>query len=190
MKYNAVIDIKDVSSGSDEIVEPITVQEVKDYLRLEGFTDTDESTSESLSDFDFDDTLIEEAITAVREMVELKCSLSLIPKTLSTVLTNQVGLIEIPRGPVNSVTSITSEDGDAYDADNIKTVGGDFKLLRCPNDCNMTVVYEAGYTTVPKGIKFDLLRAAAYYYMNRGAEVVNPFVLSLAKKYSRNVWLA
>lgn len=190
MNYNAVISIEDISNESGEITEPITVQEVKDYLRLEGFTDTDESTSESLSDFDFDDTLISEAITAVREMFELKCSLSLIPKTLQVVLTNLKGMIELPRGPISSVTGIVNSDGDAIDTDNIKTIGDQWKFLACPTYENMTVTYEAGYTTVPKGIKLDLLRAAAYYYMNRGAEVIQPFVSQLAKKYSRNTWLA
>lgn len=185
MNYNAIINITETA---DNITEPITVQEVKDYLRLEGFTDTDESTSESLSDFDFDDTLIGEAITAVREMFEVKCSLSLVPKTLDVVLTNLKGMVQLPRGPVTLVTGIVNSEGDAIDTDLITVVGS--KYLKSPTYENMTVTYDVGYTEVPKAIKLDLLRAAAYYYMNRGMESVPVFVSQLASKYSRNTWLA
>ncbi len=55
MLYNLLIDWEDQTEESG-ITEPLTVQEVKNYLRLEGFIDNSESIS---SDFDDDDVIIE-----------------------------------------------------------------------------------------------------------------------------------
>jgi hypothetical protein len=196
VKYNAVISVDDVSTDSGEITYPITRQEFKDYARLEGFTDADESTTESLSDFDFDDDLIDDVIAAVTEMFELKCGLSLYPKTLESVLTNLQGMQELPRGPIGSADiSIVDCNGNDVAATSIKTVGGMWKFLKSPCYEDMAVTYEAGYGAtgcppVPKSIKIDLLRAAYYFYMNRGSEASKLFVSQLAAKHSRNTWLA
>jgi hypothetical protein len=183
------LDVNDVTDASDVGNEPITIQEVKDYLRLEGFIDTGESTSESLSDFDFDDDLISDAITAVREMFEEKCWFHLIPKTLEVVFSNGKGMIELP-GPVNgSLTTLKNDEGDVIDTDLITVVGNKWKFLKEPCYNDMVATYEAGYATVPKAIKLDLLRAAAYFYMNRGDKESQIFVSQLANNHSRKTWL-
>jgi hypothetical protein len=189
VRYNAILSIKDTTSGS--VTYPVTKQEVKDYLRLEGFVDVDDSTSESLSDFDFDDTLIDETIIAVCEMFEQKCGFHVRPKTLAVVLTNLKGRIELP-GPVGSAAiTAVNEDGDAIDADLIEVVGNTWKFLKSPCYQDMVVSYSAGYgqtgcPSLPKAIKHDIIRAAAFYYMNRGDKQSHQFISTLAKKYSRN----
>ena len=67
---NLIYDIKDITTESGLPEEPVTLQEMKDYLRLEGFVDEEESTTESLSDFTFDDTLINTMISAARQKIE------------------------------------------------------------------------------------------------------------------------
>ena len=67
-KYNLIIDYSDVTTGSTAD-EPLTVQEVKDYLRLEGFIDDSESSS---TQFDDDDTLMGELIVSCRERLRLE----------------------------------------------------------------------------------------------------------------------
>lgn len=112
INYSKTIDVSD-ESGS--ITEPVTVQEVKDYLRLEGFVDAGDSTSTDLSDFTYDDDLIEELITAVRERFEEICGISIVPKTLKSMITNVCGFIEIPYGPVSSITSLKDDDDNDLD---------------------------------------------------------------------------
>lgn len=190
MKFNAIHSIQDVTTESGQADEPVTDQEVKDFLRLEGFTDADESTSESLSDFDFDDDLITEQITAAREFIERKTGTHLIPKTLEVVFTNGLGLQELP-GPVGEITTLTDDNGNDV-LSQVKTVGNTWKLLKCPCLEYMTATYEAGYgndncPALPTALKQEILRCAAWFYLNRDGK---PYVSQVAAKYSRNVWLA
>lgn len=96
-RYNHIYLVENVDEESGPVVEPVTLQEVKDYIRLEGFTPDDDSPS---SGFDFDDTLIEELITEGRVWVEKYTGVHLIPKQLQVFLLNQAGMIELP-GPGN-----------------------------------------------------------------------------------------
>lgn len=189
MKYNAILSISDVTDASDVGSEPITKQEVKDYLRLEGFTDLGESTSESLSDFDFDDDLIDDIIPAVRGLFEEACGFHLVPKVLEVVLCNGKGMQELP-GPVRgALTTLKDDEGEVIDTDLITVVGNHWKFLKCPKYHDMVATYDAGYITVPKAIKTDLIRAAAYFYMNRGDKQSHLFVSQLARKYSRSSFI-
>lgn len=190
MNYNATISIEDVSDESGEITEPVTLQEVKDYLRLDGYTDVHDSTSDDLSEFDFDDDLITEMITACRELMEQKSGLSIVSHTWEAVITNLCGMIEIPYGPVISVTELLNCEGDEITSDNYRIVGNKWKHLAYPCSSNMTITYTAGYTVLPKAIKLDLLRLVAYMYENRGEETIPAFASQLVKSYSRKTPIA
>lgn len=187
MNYNAVLSTSESSLGS----EPITGTELKNYLRLEGFTDSDESTSESLSDFDFDDTLITDIITAARQTLEKACGISLVTKTIEAVITNLAGRIELPYGPVNTISSLLDSDGATIEEDDYTVVGNQWKYLVSPCYEDMTITYTAGYSSLPKALKLDVLRLAAYMFIHRGDDSsIAAFTSQLAKKYSRNTWLA
>lgn len=185
----------DISTG--DITEPVTVQELKDYLRLEGFIDDGESTSDSLSDFDYDDGLIADIITSARGIIEKRCGISCVPKTLKSLITNMCGNIEIPEGPVSSITSLTDSSGDAIAPGDYQIRGffGDFPELEYPCQSNMVMIYEAGYgaaecPALPKGLKMDIRRLAGYMYLNRGDDAkIEAFSYQLAGKYSRKTWL-
>jgi len=58
--------VVDITDSSGAITEPVTLQEAKDYMRLTGFVDVGESPTTDLSDFSFDNDLIEDLITAAR----------------------------------------------------------------------------------------------------------------------------
>lgn len=184
MNFNAVLSVSNISDESDLGVEPVTLAEVKNYLRLEGFIDTDESTSDDLSDFEFDDILIEDVIMpGARQMMERMTGLSLIPKTLEAIITNLCSMIEIPQGPVREVTELSDEGGTEIVS---YTLIGN-KFLKSPTYANMTITYEAGYITLPAAIKLDLLRIIAYMYENRGDDAsIDSFTAQIASKYSRN----
>ena len=164
-KYNLLIDYKDVTADSD-ITEPLTVQEVKDYLRLEGFIDDSESLS---SDFTDDDTLIGELITSARVRLEDYTGLSFIPKTLEIEFTNLAGNFVIPFGPVTEITSLTYSDEDLT-AITEYTTTNNLSKLKTPLNENMIMTYEAGYATLPKGLKLAMLKQIAWDYTNRGDE--------------------
>jgi uncharacterized phiE125 gp8 family phage protein len=164
-KYNLLIDYKDVTADSD-ITEPLTVQEVKDYLRLEGFIDDSESLS---SDFTDDDTLIGELITSARVRLEDYTGLSFIPKTMEIEFTNLAGNFVIPFGPVTEITTLTYSDEDLT-AITEYTTTNNLSKLKTPLNENMIMTYEAGYATLPKGLKLAMLKQIAWDYTNRGDE--------------------
>lgn len=141
----------------------------------------------SNSAYYFDDNLIEELITATREQIEASTGLHLVPKELQVYLTNEAGRIELP-GPVTSTPTATDSEGNSIE---ITTFGGQFKKL-LTTGCNMIVSYSAGYTTIPKGLKVDMLRCIANVYINRGDAKHNEVLLEVKKfsqKYNRLSWL-
>jgi uncharacterized phiE125 gp8 family phage protein len=187
---NIILSVQDKTV--DAIVEPVTVQEVKDWLRLEGFT----AVGGTELAFNDDNTLIGIIITAVREKFEKICGLTLTAARIKeVVLTNQCGMIELPFGPIKEITAAVDEDGTNILSE-CETVGNMWKYLKEPEMDNMVITYTAGYgstglETLPAEIKLDMLKACAYHYTHRGDDpAVQKFVSLLAYKYTRNLWLA
>lgn len=186
MYYNAIISVNDVSDESGTITEPVTLQEMKDYMRTGGFVDVDESTSDNISGGDFDDDLITEMITACRELMEEKAGISLVSHTWEAVITNQCGMQEIPYGPVQTIVSLFDCEETEITSDNYKIVGNKWKYLKSPCYKNMVLTYTAGWVVLPKSIKLDLMRLVAYMYENRGDDpTIAAFASQLVKSYSR-----
>ncbi len=189
MGYNETYSIKDVTDESDLSPEPVTLQEMKDYLRLEGYTDDDESTSDSLSDFDFDDALLTDLIKASREQMEKISASSITLKTWQAVI-NNYKKYELPRGPIQSIVSLFNNQSVAITTYTTIGVFGDRIFLKSPNDCEMTITYTAGYDQVPASLKIDIMRLCAYMYENRGDDAsIQKFASQLALKYRREGWL-
>lgn len=187
-KVNFVHEVKDISDSSPTAGdEPVTVDEVKEYLRLEGFTAVGASSTE----FTDDDTLIAETIQAAREFIETYTKLSLIPKTLKALVTNMCGGLEIPAGPVTStITGVYEEESGELE---IEISGFDFPKLKTLGE-HMILTYEAGYSdNLPKALKRAVLIQAGFMYMNRGETMdqKEPCVQArnLAAKYRRGSWL-
>ena len=91
--------------------------------------------------------------------VEKYTGLYLVPRTLTVVLLNQAGYIELP-GPV--VGTITWAD----DAEP-EMVGSKIKTKY---DCELTATYDVGYTEFPKWVENSILAYIAWAYENRGDE--------------------
>lgn len=193
IRQHGIYSIKDVTTDSGAFDEPVTTQELKDYLRLEGFTDTNESTSDSLSDFDYDDDLIDEIITAARESMEQYSGIILVPKTIEVVFSNEKGRIELP-GPVGEISEALDDCGNGITLTDLKLVGNVWKYVKWPCYRDMVWTYAAGYGTddlpaLPKAIKLDIMRLAAYLYIHRGDDpAIQVYASQLAKKYKRNPW--
>jgi len=181
-RYNHIYQVQEADE-STELEEPVTVDEIKAYLRLEGFTPNDDSPGE---DFDYDNTLIEELITEARIWVEKYTGVSLVPKLLTVWLLNQAGNIEIP-GPVTSAIVITKENSDVVPADSYKFMGTDFpQLITIFND-RLQLDYAAGYTvaTIPKGLKTAIKSYVAYAYEHRGEEIEDKALTESAARKAR-----
>ncbi len=151
MKYNAVLDVSFTAEGA----EPVTLEEVKNWCRID------------VSD---DDDLITDLIPAARGTIEAWINQSLVQRTVTALLKNQLGGQYLPYGPIIEVTSVTDEDGDALDSADYEFKGAKFQYLKTEFDDHVTVVYDAGYTTLPYKFKNAILCQVAFMYENRGDE--------------------
>lgn len=194
--YNQVHDVADITNESVIITEPVTLEEMKNFMRLEGFENDNESGE---LDFDSDDALIQELITSAREGLERYCGRSIVPHTWKVLLTNQCGDIELPfsngidtnvSGPV--LDSIEDCNGDDIDEDNYKLRGTSFMHLETPLQEKMTLVYSVT-PTVPKRLKQAIMRDVCFHYENRNdmPGLLAPQALVLASSFKRvSTWLA
>ena len=169
MEYNAVLEVKQVESNP---TEPVTLQEAKDWMKVD------------LTD---DDTLITELIKVARKQVEGYLSISLVPKTITAIFNNSQGGIELPYGPVASITSVKDEDDVAlFETDDYVLHGEDYKTIKTPYDYLKVVYVTAANTEHKTGILQQIL----YLYENRGdvnAGQLSPMVKMTLKPY-RRVW--
>jgi uncharacterized phiE125 gp8 family phage protein len=167
-RYNHIYIVENTDNESTVVTEPVTLQEVKDYMRLEGFTPDDDSPSDN---FDFDDDLIADLITEGRVWLEKYTGLNLIARTLRVYLLNQAGMIELP-GPVTGVIVITKENDEVIDDADYKFIGSDFPKLVTRFETRLQLDYSAGYTnvTIPAGLKTAIKAYVADAYENRGDE--------------------
>jgi hypothetical protein len=184
--YNLVHSVKDITNVSGDPTEPVSVTEVKSYMRLEGFQDVTQSEATSFVE---DDTLIETLIVAARKRLEKLYGISIIPKTLRATFTNMAGDIEIPQGPVISITSLKDRYDNLIVSDNYTVVGDDFQTLESPCYEKMVMTYEAGYTDCPEELKLEIMRMVTYLFENRGDKDMKGFVFQTGH-YNRNTWLA
>lgn len=170
--YNQLLDYKDITTESG-ISEPVTLQEMKDYMRLEGFVDVDESTTDELSDFDYDDDLIESLITAARKKIENFCGVSVVFHTWKVLFTNLAGDFEFPWGPVrlsetDKITTLLDTNGTEIEEANYELLGFNFVMLKSPLAEELTATYDAGYTEVPEEIETAIKQMVYFWYINRG----------------------
>lgn len=174
MSYNALIGI---NIDTDVTTEPVTLTEVKQHLNMQ--FDTDES-----YEFNDDDTYLTDLITECREILEKVTGYSLAPKTITATINNSIGSFELPYGPViGDITTITDEDGE--DIDDVTVRSG--KIVTC--GAYQVVTYNAGYETLPAGLKRALLEEIAWRYNHRGDEDIQEPPRKLAKLYKKRTWL-
>jgi len=183
MLVNQIINVdEDFESG--DITEPVTLTQAKNYLRLEGFTSDDSGEQE----FDFDDTLIESMITEARMWVEKYTGLYLVPRTLTVVLLNQAGYIELP-GPLSGTIVLTNEDATVITSTGYTIIGNTFPKIATKFCDRITATYEVGYTSeFPKWVENSILAYIADHYEWRGddkAPAPNERAAQIARPYRR-----
>lgn len=158
-------------------VEPITTAQAKEYLRI----DTADTSQ---------DAVLAIQIEAVRVFVEEYLRRSLVTRTYTWEMNSRDmrgARIELPRPPVQSVTSLTVYDESGGSETSAVVAATNYQLiesayLRQRNDgwdANRhdragTLVYVAGYgdaaTDVPADIRLVMLRILALWFERRGDE--------------------
>ena len=131
--YNYVISI----TTSNEGAEPVTVQEAKDWGKIEQ---------------DVDDDLIEELITAAREVCEGYTGLGFVTRDIVATINNANGGFVLPYGPVS---------GDVTVTDNADATWGDLRG-------EYEVSYSGGYSVLPSKFKVAIKQQFLFMYENRG----------------------
>lgn len=163
---------------TDISVEPVTLQEAKDYLRISN---------------DAENSLIQELITSARQRLEKFTNLSFGVKTLKCRWDYVNGWVEIPYQP-NAVISACVNDANV--ALTYETKGLEYKYLYCNNATGVTITYTAGFTTLPKALKVAILKEVSTSYENRENYYIEGTFNELsndakrmAQSYSRNTLL-
>ena len=189
MLYNLLIDWK-VISDVTPIEEPVQLDEMKNYLRLEGFITSPLNPASAFND---DNTLIESLIVSARERIEEFTGLYLRRRNFQIEFTNLAGNFEIPFQPVNSISYVYDDEGDSIPTDYFE-VSMNRRLFKTPKLPNLQMVFQAGYSlaTLPKGLKEAIMKEVAYRYINRGDENVDGLskeAMKLASTYKTTNWL-
>lgn len=149
---NAVLAVQEDSSLYPYEEEPVTLQEVKDYAKI---------------DFDDDDALLTSLISVARMTLETYTGLSFVPKRLTCQLQNDCGNIEIPYGPMYGdldTTLITDSTGEVVAID---TYGLDFLSIKTKTNF-VQIIYSAGYVDLPYPLQTAIKAQVFFLYENRG----------------------
>ncbi len=138
--YNCVL-----STELGDGTEPVTLQEAKDWAKIEQ---------------DADDDLIEELIVAAREICEGFTSIGFLNRTVTAVIDNANGSFRLPYGPVTDDPVGADIDGNDLELN--------YKLGYVETLGRMTVTYTAGYIALPKRMKTAIKQQFLFMYENRG----------------------
>lgn len=168
-----IVSVLYVATGAGTVQnEPVTVQEVKNWARID------------LSD---DDAIITMLITAAREQLESYTNISFIRRVVTTTIMNQLGGQYLPYGPVFDVLYLKDVDGKTVT--DYALSGVQFKQLKTCFCDPVTVQYNAGYSTLPQDFKSALLCQVAFLFENRGdaklASGLSTEAVLLMNKYRR-----
>ncbi len=139
MPINAVLDVRE-ETPLYGYTEPVSLQEVKDYAKI---------------DYSDDDTLLTSLITVARENLEKYLGVSIVQKTFTVIVNNEDGGIEIPYGPTPNtidVTTILDRSGEVINEDLIVIIGNQFKYIDSPCYPYIQLMYTAGYVSVQQSL--------------------------------------
>lgn len=192
MNHCRIIDVK--KTDSDDLVEPVTLSEVKKWLKVT---------------FNDDDDVITSLITSCRQSVEaftctsivssqIICNVELFYPNKNSFFSE----IELPYGPVMPSTAIIVTMPDNCNNLNTLDIGSDywfvgegFLKLRSIREGLFNITYATGLTIIPELLKDAIKTEIAYRYDNRGDADAGSYshlcdmAKQKAKPYKRFTWL-
>jgi len=154
-----------------------------------------------------EDDLIDFWIAAADRYIEKETNRSLLTQTLTLRIDKILPVIQLPRPPFASITSLkyTPEDGDEVTVDvatdTVQRVVDMLPTFRIPSidaaygedvetDGTMTVVYVAGWnaaTSVPADLRQAALLLASHYVTSREAAYMDARLMQVEKKIAFGV---
>lgn len=140
--YNVVLNVQPFPSGE---IEPVTLQQAKDWGKIEQ---------------DADDDIVTALITAARRICERYSCIGFINRTVTAVINNANGGFFLPYGPVTGTPSATDEFDNAIDIE--------YRLGQVQTLGQLTITYEAGYAELPDDLMTALKAQFLFMYENRG----------------------
>jgi hypothetical protein len=150
------------------ITEPVTLQEAKDYARIDGFTE---------------DTLITSLITMARTHCESYIGKCIVSKTVTIDSFTFPYQFQMPYGPLTNVLNIskcvTIDQNGVETPLNYQVNAGLFPklfILGGAQSYKFKLVYTAGFTTVPEDIKLAIKMLVNTLYERREDVVVGTIV--------------
>lgn len=182
---------------TDVATEPVSATEAKLFCKVSGTGD---------------DTLFAELIKSARETIEQMTGVSLAEKTIYTEWDKlpRNGIVELPFGPVKSITAVTLKYEDSTEADTMLVLNDDYYATKSPWDelrisyvsswarTRARVEYVVGYgatgcPALPYMLKTAIYKEilAQYYFREgiAGGDVINALrreSRELARPYRRN----
>lgn len=154
--------------------EPVSIADAKMHIRaITGDTTEDAA-------------IITPLITAAREYCENITGRALAAQTIEAFPNRFESVIELPRPPLVSITSIKYTDDAGTETTMSATnyladkVGGRVAIKEIPSFTPalvnpIKITYSAGYTTAPKLLRQAMLLLIGHWYSNREAVVVGAF---------------
>jgi hypothetical protein len=152
--------INNVAVLSDVVVEPVSLTDAKNWMRI-SYTD--------------DDSMIKELIQSARKHIEFLTSVSFGSKLLKanielTGTIPGVWMVDLPYGPMICVNEVKWKTGfNQFETlvknDDYEIIGNKLWFYY---EGNYTITYQAGYSSLPEDIKSDILTLVTWSYENRG----------------------
>lgn len=155
--------INSVTINADAVAEPVSRTDAKNWMRI---------------DYTSDDTLIDSLISAARQHIEKLTGRSLVNKliTANIELTGSipnVWVVDLPYSPLVCVNSVNIKEG--INDNEVLTVNDDYEViggkLWLYHAGIYSVIYQAGYGTLPNDLKNDILTLVSWMYENRGKQM-------------------
>ena len=139
-------------------------------------------------DIGTDDDLLIALITAARQQCEAFTGVGFVEHSAVAIIDNCNGGIYLPYGPTGAINQVTNWQGTVLVLDSTYTLSGnEFKRMLTPKENDITVDYTTGYTTLPESMKTALLNQIYYLYDNRaiGTDDISPIAKVLLNFYKR-----
>ena len=170
---------------AEDLIEPVLLTEMKTYLRIS-------------PDETFNDALVTQLIKTARQQLEGYLNISLVDKTVTARLQNEIGYMQLPySAPSITITEVTDDDDNVIDSDNYKLKGNMLSVYSTPTAINnfysgcsiATVVYDVAYPDgLPEHYKTAIMQQVSWLYERRGDEMdraLSPLVKISLKPYRR-----
>lgn len=156
----------ELSTGA--VTEPVTLQEAKDYARIDGFTE---------------DALITSLIKMARIHCESYTGKSIVLKTVTIKSFTYPYMFQMPYGPLTNELNITKcvtiDENNVETPLNYQVNAGLFpkiSILGGAQSYKFKLVYTTGFTSVPEDIKLAILMLVNTLYERREDVVVGTIV--------------